>query len=90
MRLIAPMLACLMLGNVAALAQTGVLPSAAPSSGAAKSTAKSPGVAAGKNAVNDEYADCMQLWDKGTHMTKQEWSRTCRRVQNRLNQVQMK
>ena len=29
--------------------------------------------------------DCMQMWDSGTHMTKQEWSRACRRVQTRLD-----
>ena len=32
----------------------------------------------------------MRLWDAGTHMSKQEWSATCRRVQSRLNQVQSK
>jgi hypothetical protein len=32
----------------------------------------------------------MRLWDKATHMTKQEWSRTCRRVQSRLDQVRIK
>ncbi len=26
------------------------------------------------------YSDCMKSWDAGTHMTKGEWSRTCRRV----------
>jgi hypothetical protein len=25
-------------------------------------------------------AQCMQDWDAATHMTKQEWARTCRRV----------
>jgi hypothetical protein len=29
-------------------------------------------------------ADCEGIWDRGTHMTMQEWSRTCRRVQTRL------
>jgi hypothetical protein len=24
--------------------------------------------------------NCMQDWDAATHMTKQEWSRTCQRV----------
>jgi hypothetical protein len=28
----------------------------------------------------DHFADCMKKWDKRTHMTKQEWSRTCRRL----------
>lgn len=27
---------------------------------------------------------CVQMWDRGTHMTRQEWLRTCKRVQNRL------
>lgn len=31
-----------------------------------------------------EYQDCIKLWDKGTHMTPADWARTCRRIQNRL------
>ena len=31
--------------------------------------------------------DCMQMWDSGTHMTKQEWSRSCKRVQARLDSL---
>jgi hypothetical protein len=34
-------------------------------------------------------ADCMQMWDSGTHMTKQEWVRTCRRVQSRLDNLKI-
>jgi hypothetical protein len=30
---------------------------------------------------------CVQMWDRGTHMTKQQWMRTCKRVQNRLQQL---
>ena len=26
------------------------------------------------------FAECMRDWDAATHMTKQEWARTCRRV----------
>ena len=26
------------------------------------------------------YSQCMQDWDSGTHLTKQEWQRTCRRL----------
>jgi hypothetical protein len=29
----------------------------------------------------------MKLWEPATHMTMQEWSRTCRRVQGRLDQI---
>jgi hypothetical protein len=35
-------------------------------------------------------ADCEGLWDQGTHMTKQEWSRTCRRVQARLERLDVR
>jgi hypothetical protein len=31
--------------------------------------------------------DCMEMWDSGTHMTKQEWSRACKRVQIRLDNL---
>ena len=31
--------------------------------------------------------DCMQMWDSATHMTKQEWSRTCKRVQARVDSL---
>jgi hypothetical protein len=27
--------------------------------------------------------DCIQDWDRGTHMSKQDWTRTCRRVVQR-------
>jgi hypothetical protein len=26
------------------------------------------------------YSQCMQDWDSGTHLTKREWERTCRRL----------
>ncbi len=35
-------------------------------------------------------ADCVGMWDRGTHMTKKEWSLTCRRVQNRLERLEIK
>lgn len=28
-------------------------------------------------------ADCINDWDKGSHMSKQDWTRTCRRVVQR-------
>ena len=33
-------------------------------------------------------ANCEDMWDRDTHMTRKEWSRTCRRVQARLKQVE--
>ena len=34
-------------------------------------------------------ADCVRMWDSGTHMTKQEWARTCNRVQSRLDNLKV-
>ncbi len=34
---------------------------------------------------HDAIADCLRLWDKGTHMTKGEWATTCRRIQSRVD-----
>ena len=34
-----------------------------------------------------ELADCLKLWDAGTHMSKADWARTCRRVQGRLDNI---
>lgn len=46
---------------------------------------------ASKQSVHDAaVANCEGMWDRGTHMTKIEWSRTCRRVQNRLYQFDLK
>ena len=28
--------------------------------------------------ADQRMADCMAIWDKGTHMTKQQWRRTCK------------
>ena len=40
-----------------------------------------------QKAYDRAVADCMQMWDSGTHMTKQEWSRSCKRVQTRLDNL---
>lgn len=32
----------------------------------------------GRRSKEQRYQDCMAAWDKGTHMTKEQWSRTCR------------
>jgi hypothetical protein len=33
-------------------------------------------------------AECIELWDAGTHMTKKEWRVACQRVQNRLDSLE--
>jgi hypothetical protein len=35
-------------------------------------------------------AECEGMWDRGTHMTRKEWSQTCRRVQDRLRRLDAK
>jgi hypothetical protein len=41
------------------------------------------------NKTGNDYslAECMGLWDGGTHMTKGQWRASCQRVQNRLNNL---
>lgn len=78
----------------AAIAQTGPSPAQKVPDAAAQSqkgttpspdkTAKSRETPAGKSAVNDSLASCLAMWERGTHMSKQEWARACRRVDDRL------
>jgi hypothetical protein len=90
---------------VAALAQTGSSPSgsvpplpgaAAPASPAAPAVAPTPPstgtpgqTPAGRNPATDAIADCIRLWDAATHMSKQEWAATCKRVQTRLDNLKI-
>src|SRR4029079_4409569 len=48
---------------------------AAPARSAAAPAAAGLAKAAGtsKSAVDESKAECMRLWDTGTHMSKQEW-----------------
>jgi len=47
------------------------------------------GKSAEGSPARNAIADCLQLWDKGTHMTKQEWATTCRRVQARIDNAKV-
>jgi hypothetical protein len=51
------------------------------------SAAKGP--RAEKIPGDDGVPECMRLWDKGTHMSRQEWARTCRRIQSRLENLKV-
>jgi hypothetical protein len=42
----------------------------------------------GKNALSESYTTCLAIWDAETHMSKAEWARACRRVENRLDVLQ--
>jgi hypothetical protein len=41
------------------------------------------------NEQDSAVMDCVKMWDSGTHMTKQQWSRTCKRVQTRLDNLKV-
>ena len=43
-----------------------------------------------QSAHEAAIGDCEQMWDRGTHMTKRDWSQTCRRVQDRLQQLELR
>ena len=48
-----------------------------------------PAIEASKEkAYAAAIANCEGMWDRDTHMTRTEWSRTCRRVQARLKQME--
>jgi hypothetical protein len=38
----------------------------------------------GPGTVEEALRSCLALWDPGTHMSKQEWARACKRVAERL------
>jgi hypothetical protein len=73
------MLLMLSLGAGAALSQT------APR---VPGTTATPAEDAKDKAYAAAIANCERLWDRDTHMTKKEWSSTCRRVQARLKQME--
>jgi hypothetical protein len=84
-------------GSPAPLTTADVLPPLRLLPGLASSTASPTGVSPQRqslsrpqprqNGHDSAFADCMQMWDSGTHMTKQEWSRSCKRVQARLDSL---
>ena len=49
------------------------------SSGAGSSTEK---LGPPDDAREETLADCLSFWDPGTHMSKDEWRRTCERTMN--------
>jgi hypothetical protein len=59
----------------------------ATSPGAAPLTKSSAHRESGADKHHRLVAACMQTWDSGTHMTKQEWGRACTRIQTRLDNL---
>ena len=68
-----------------------LLPSANPTMAVSPSILTHSWVAAypqSRQKIHDrDVADCLQMWDSGTHMTKPEWANTCKRVQTRLDNL---
>jgi len=70
------------------------------SAGAAERADPAPSVAMAATAESVELAkqkahaaaiaNCEAMWDSATHMTKTEWSRACRRVQDRLRKLDLR
>jgi hypothetical protein len=61
-----------------------------PQPGGANSSAKSREAGTGKNPANESLTSCLAMWERTTHMTKQEWARACRRVDDRLRNMVVK
>jgi len=70
----------LLLGVTASFAMAQVAPPRPP---AAKLSAHEEALAREK-AHAAAVVNCEEMWDRGTHMSKQIWSRACRRVQDRF------
>jgi hypothetical protein len=60
------------------------LPSAAPPQA---EEPKRPSPSPAQNLHDRAVAACKEMWDAGTHMTKQQWSNTCKRIQTRLDNL---
>jgi hypothetical protein len=58
--------------------------------GGANSSVQSRENRTGKNPLNETYTSCVRMWDAQTHMTRAEWQRACKRVENRLHSLTTK
>lgn len=72
------------IATLALVASAGAVLAQTVSSPAVKVPASPSDAQSKQIAHNAAVASCEQMWDRGTHMSTQEWSRACRRVQNRL------
>ena len=72
-----------------AVAQPAPAVSPSASKKPANTATKGPVGRAVKETPDSGMAECMRLWDAQTHMSKQEWSRTCQRIQSRLENLKV-
>jgi hypothetical protein len=74
----------LMFAHGAASAQSAARPGSAISTPQSQVPKAGPEAAKSSQRYRDlsaaYFADCMKDWDAATHMTRQQWARTCRRV----------
>ena len=86
------LMATWILGCIAGAAAAQTAPPAPPTDRVGAQSGKSDAGrrAAKKNTTNEALASCLAQWDKGTHMSRQEWNRACRRVANRLQNLNVK
>jgi hypothetical protein len=86
------LMATSILGCIASAAAAQATPPAPPTDRAVAQSGKSDAArrSAKKNTTNEALASCLAQWDKGTHMSRQEWNRACRRVANRLQNLNVK
>jgi hypothetical protein len=75
------------LGTPVALAQVPPTPMTKPRIGI---FATEEALTAKKAEEDKALADCERHWDAGTHMTRQVWAQTCRRVQERFRQLDVR
>jgi len=74
----------LVLSAGSALAQTSTTAPAASAQPMPEASMHATG-----SAVADSKAECIKMWDAGTHMTKQQWANTCARIQTRLENLKV-
>jgi hypothetical protein len=65
---------------------------AAPKKGrpVAKAAEPESDKATGDKATTDSLRSCLAMWERATHMSRQEWARACRRVDERLRTITVK
>ena len=71
----------LLIASAAAFAQPSKREGATPTPTAVPDAQLSPAEIKERGA--QYLTDCVNDWDKGTHMSKKDWTRTCRRVVQR-------
>jgi hypothetical protein len=84
MRIAIITLLAMILGAGGVLAQAG-----APNPATPNRSGQPAKTLPGREVPTDTMAECMRLWDSATHMTRQEWARTCRRIQSRLESLRI-